>query len=677
MALFQPTNIFPDLKGGVKNGVVFNNVSNVDVSWTVNGNSTLYAYQIDFYKNDANSTYTGTTGKITLGTPFSAIDAEGVEQRFTATVALSKFTSSYDATSYEGKIKITQWWSSNAGDNVVQRSLSVFRMGGVGSLSVSAPVGWGGFYTFTGTVTLPVVYGGASLNWTRWQLFDGNGNEVQDTGKVWGATSYTWTPDWIAQGDGYYVTFSAETSLGRIITANSATFNVMHDAVVVNGGIKVSCDQAAQAVRIVFQDSLQTPGTFSGSYNIDYQNTVLAPGANAFWTIPASIVDAPWSFIWKGKIDTSNIIGSQPIFEIDQGDGTPIIFGFDDQAQEFYTQPAFSDIGNIQVQNGDEYMVVFTMGATAGTKNVFSWYVLHLSGGTILGSASGTVSGYTQARAARVFIYQGTTEYWQLLYGTYNADIITSGTTGADCLYKGPSISFDGIAGTDSAVIWALGSDINDVMIYRQDANGALAPVSYLYLPTLPFGYYTADYTALNGQTYQYVVYYQESEDDQPTIIKSAPVTPCFWSWALIEATEGAAENTYDVVNVFLFRNNVSSGSIANGNSRNVYNTFTRYPVVMKNTQNRKAGTLGGLIGSVSGGVYTDTNATMDALYALSQSNNALFLRNRRGDFLRVALTGEISMTTEDTSPKQQLTASVPWVEIGPVKNISVVQGVS
>ena len=681
MALFQPTNIFPDLKGGMKNGVVFF-VANgtVDVSWTVNGNSPLYAYQIDFYKNDTNSTYTGTTGKITLGTPFSAIDAEGNERRFTATVALSKFASSYDSTNYEGKIKITQWWSSNAGDNVVQRSLSVFRMAAHGSLSVSTPTGCGGLYSIAGTPLLSSVFGPMTLNWTRWQLFHNDDNDlVQDTGKVWGATDYRWYPNYIAPGDDYFIRFSAETSAGEEIYVDSIDFDVMHDAVEVSGNLKVFCDQTAQAVRISYEAGPTDwiPGTFSGTHSIDYENTVLAPGAEAFWTIPASVADAPWSFIWKGKIDTSNISGSQPFFEICQSDGTAIVFGYDSQAQGFYTQPAFSGLNNVQVQNGDEYMVVFTMGATAGTKNVFSWYVLHLSSGTILGSASGVVSSYTQARAARVFIYQGTTEYWQLLYGTYNADIITSGTTGADCQYNGPSVSYFGLPyQSGSASVGAIGSDTNEIAIFRQDSTGIITPVIYQYLPTVPSGSYALDYTALNGQTYQYVIYYQDSEDDQPTIIKSAAVTPCFWSWALIEATEDI-KNTFYAENVFLFRNNVSTGNLGNGNSRNVYSTFTKYPVVMQNTQNRKAGTLGGLIGSVTNGEYNDTNATMNAIFALSTSKNALFLRNRRGEIYRIALTGEISMNTEDNSPKQQLTASVPWVEVGPTDNVSVVEFVS
>ena len=64
MALYQPTNIYPDLKGGVQNGVILlpysGTINDVEVSWTVNGNSPMTDYKIDFYTNDAASTLTGT-----------------------------------------------------------------------------------------------------------------------------------------------------------------------------------------------------------------------------------------------------------------------------------------------------------------------------------------------------------------------------------------------------------------------------------------------------------------------------------------------------------------------------------------------------------------------------------------------------------------------------------------
>ena len=129
MALYQPTNIYPDLKGGTKNGVILIpsgvlTPTDAEISWTVNGNSRLLAYQIDFYQNTAASTLTGTTGKITLGTPFSAISTSGTEQRFSVTVAWSLISGTYSGTgTLQGKFKITQWWGTGANDYVEQRSL--------------------------------------------------------------------------------------------------------------------------------------------------------------------------------------------------------------------------------------------------------------------------------------------------------------------------------------------------------------------------------------------------------------------------------------------------------------------------------------------------------------------------------------------------------------------------
>ena len=673
MALFQPTNIYPDMKGGVKNGVVFYYATgNVDVTWQVNGNSQLGAYQIDFYKNDAASTSVTTTGKITLGTPFSAIDAEGNEAQFTVQVPISTFTSCYDSTNFEGKIKITQWWNST--DNVVQRSLSVYRIGTHGSLSISGPVGYGGAYSFTGTFTASSLFGAVSLNWTRWQLFDSDGNVVQDTGKVWNATSYIWYPDQIAQGTNYYVRFSAETSFGEEIYADTATFDVLTDAVEINGGINVSCDPAAQAVKVSFMDGILLDGNFHGTYSIDYENTVINPGGNAEWAIPTDITDAPWSFIWKGKLGD----GTVPTFDLTQSNGYVVSFGWDGLQQELYAYPSASFLSNFQIDFDDEYLVVFTMGATALTKNIFSWYVIQSYNGTVVLSGCGAVSSYTQAPISSVNVYNGTTEYWQILYGTANSNVIATGLLGTDCIYNGPYAAYYGAPALNGGAVFStLGMNLTTITIFRQDQDGSIAPVSNLYLPTTPADYYIEDYTALNGHTYQYVIYYQDSANDQPTIIKSQTITPCFWSWVLIEATEGAMKNTYDILNVYLFRNNVSTSGITNGNARSVFNTFTRYPLVMKNTQNRKSGTLTGLIGAVVNGEYADTNAMMDAIYALSLSDNPLFLRNRRGEVMRISLSGEITMQTEDNSPKQQLTASVPWVEVQQSNNLSVAQGVS
>ncbi len=126
MAIFQPTNIIP---ASFTQGTVDVN-DKMGISWQVNGNSAMTAFQIDFYKNDANSTYVTSTGKITKDNlpsgssplPFYGTDRFGNPQFFTwspngqtwADWSMLKPTPFSNGNNY--KFKITQWYK---GDNSV------------------------------------------------------------------------------------------------------------------------------------------------------------------------------------------------------------------------------------------------------------------------------------------------------------------------------------------------------------------------------------------------------------------------------------------------------------------------------------------------------------------------------------------------------------------------------
>ena len=146
------------------------------------------------------------------------------------------------------------------------------------------------------------------------------------------------------------------------------------------------------------------------------------------------------------------------------------------------------------------------------------------------------------------------------------------------------------------------------------------------------------------------------------------------------QSANGGKVQTYKVVqdqttgeaHVYVFSSNVSTGNYTNGSTRNIQPSFTRYPVVQRSTQNRRQGSLTGLIGKAQGGVYTDSNAVEQAIRALSSSKNQLFLRDRRGNFMRISLAGEISMKVNDNSLAQEITVSIPWVEDGPADGLSV-----
>lgn len=107
--LFQPTNIVPDEVNG--QGCV--DISeDLEVSWQVNGDSAMVAYQITIYQNDVASTQLYTTGRIDTSEPFWGRDENGDIQRYSATIEASELSTAGLVNGSEYKLLITQWWDS-------------------------------------------------------------------------------------------------------------------------------------------------------------------------------------------------------------------------------------------------------------------------------------------------------------------------------------------------------------------------------------------------------------------------------------------------------------------------------------------------------------------------------------------------------------------------------------
>ena len=107
--LFQPTNIVPDEVSG--QGCV-DITDDLEVSWQVNGDSAMVAYQITLYKNDVASTQLYTTGRIDTSEPFWGRDENGDIQRYSATIEASDLSTAGLINGSEYKLLITQWWDS-------------------------------------------------------------------------------------------------------------------------------------------------------------------------------------------------------------------------------------------------------------------------------------------------------------------------------------------------------------------------------------------------------------------------------------------------------------------------------------------------------------------------------------------------------------------------------------
>lgn len=110
MALYQPSNIVPSSFGGIGNGTVAVS-DNINISWQINGNSALIAFQIDVYKNTALSELVYSTGIITDNCPAYGVDNKGNPTFFK--YSPNQNWSSWgllDGDNY--KIGITQFYSS-------------------------------------------------------------------------------------------------------------------------------------------------------------------------------------------------------------------------------------------------------------------------------------------------------------------------------------------------------------------------------------------------------------------------------------------------------------------------------------------------------------------------------------------------------------------------------------
>lgn len=679
MAIYQPTNITPDLISGVENGVVFSNPGGyVDLSWTVNGNSPLTAYQIEFFQNNAASTAGTDTGKIVLETPFSAKGADGTERRFSVSLPYGTggtyFSIAGISPNKQGKIRITQWWGDGTGQSIVQRSLSVFRVTARTTVEVSGPVLVNGERQFSATVRLPsyAVYGDSAVEWCRWQIMEapdplfpdeGGGTVVQDTGKVWGATSYDWTAAPLTPGS-YIGVFTCYTSNGETLTAQTDEFSVLQSAVTVTVGITANCRRDISAVEVYATGGIDISGAVTGEQITQEGGLIFEPGGSGVWQLP-DFASGNWGFVWTGYMNGFY----DTVFRLAQQGGSSVRFGFTTEHtfETVVLRPSASiqEPQGFQEDNMALIAFVYTGNGTA------AWCVGAWDGANYSVSFWGSVSFTQNTPISITFLPGAETRSFILGYGQDGISALRQYAESGSL--ETVTSEFPSVVLDPGAAAMRLSLPNANGNIWRSAASGG----GLVYIGSIGDGIATTieDYSAANRESYTYYII-QDDGSGGGTIMQSNSVSPCFWDWLLIETSgSGIGAKVYAAKQVFKFALNLSTGSNGNGNGPNVQPTFTPYPVVMRDTQNRQSGVLTGLIGStVAPGKYGDSNQLRDAIRALSVSKNQLFLRSRRGDFLRIAISGEITTTINDNSLEQEVTVSIPWVEVGPVDGAVVEQ---
>lgn len=300
--LYQPTNIYPSMTGSLGNGVV-DVTKPLSVSWQVNGNSAMSAFQIVIYKNDAASTKVYSTGKLTSGCPFYGVDYAGNIQFFSYTITSSQMSGAGMANGNEYKMVITQWWGSSS---VTQTSASVFLTRSAPSVtlgSIPSPLEVRE-YSFTAAYTQAQ---GDNLNWVRWELAlvgDGEYETLKDTGKIYGTAQLRLDYDGFFSGSTYAVRCSVQTQNGIEASTGWQSFSVSYETTPLSGTLSACPVGGVSGVKLTFPPVRDIPAEITGNYTMSGSYLNLTSGAKAVYDeVNGAPMDfqKPFEVAWRGK----------------------------------------------------------------------------------------------------------------------------------------------------------------------------------------------------------------------------------------------------------------------------------------------------------------------------------------------------------------------------------------
>lgn len=691
MALYQPTNILPDYKAGIGAGTV-DLSRDFTISWQVNGNTALTKFRIVFYNANNPTTAVYNTGIVNANCPHSGTDAYGNVDRMEFTMRRSDFSGKLENGNTYHYI-ITSYWSDTRFITTYSPAVMVGRSEPY--LSIFKITGGA---TYPRTITGSVCDFGANyiqaqnrkINYARWTVANNaTGAVLFDSGRVYGVTGSVLSGGisvaGFFPGNQYKAAIELQTEDGVTVT-DAKIYDCDYAISSGVGAVRAECAPGKTAVRVSLNQLVQMQGTLTNG-RIYEGNLELFEGGAAKWNTEEANISAPWTAVFSANPRHLNF---EVLLTLENG--TPVGAIFAQSSLTLFAGGVTRTIPNIP--GGADILMAISKPA-GNQRFVFSYYLGKTTGGllpqtSLYPSASlypAENTGGTAGNSEILTLYQNQTNspiagvqflgsgavlhFMQIFCSTLTAqeqsDLENNGlfdrSGREDAFYT--DFANNGMnAGTPNVDI----SRVTEVQVYRLDGGTELRKVG-----TYPFGTETIlDYAPRSGVSAQYFTYLcapgaQTSLNgklDLLAVFRSAELTPCWWRWTIIEAA-GSDEDGYSVAAEYQFSANVTSGAVGNNSAPNILQNFTRYPLVQRSPWNYKSGTLTGLIGAASGGVYkNDTVSLRDAIYALSTTENTLFLKNRKGDLWKIAISGEISMETGDNTAAQPQTATIPWVEI-------------
>ena len=318
MALQMATNITPDVFSGV-GGETFDADAGLDVSWQVNGTSPMIAYQIVIQSYNEESTQLYTTGKVALATPFYGTNYKGDVQFFQAnTISASALAGAGITNGNSYKMAITQWWGATDAQSVTQNSAAIIAAWSKPTLTLGElpdPI-TSRIYTFTATFDQMQ---GDTINWIRWQVApaDDTDNVLYDSGNIYGTSELRLDYDGLFTGVSYAVKCSVQTQSGMEVSTGWVTFTVSYPVSQPDGVLTAKMMRDMKGINVNWSSARSTVGYVDGDYEIKDDTLILPNNSQAVWNSendkPINY-DAPYSFIWKGKLPVSGVVP----FELEQ-----------------------------------------------------------------------------------------------------------------------------------------------------------------------------------------------------------------------------------------------------------------------------------------------------------------------------------------------------------------------
>lgn len=686
--IFQPTNVIPSATGNLGDGTV-DITKGLNVSWMVNGNSPMTAFEITIFQNNAASTELYSTGKLADNCPFYGVSYDGEQQYFSYSIPAGELIDAGLVNGSEYKLIITQYWGENNGESIAQTSASAFITRSTPRLSlmtILSPVA-SKEYTFYGNY---VQDQGDTLNWVRWQLAfaDDLGNPFYDSQNIYGTAELRLTYDGFFTGNNYAVNLTVQTENGVLVSTGWQTFEVRYATSESLGIVNAQClGKGHTGVKVSWPLLSYISGKASGNYEIKgNKNLVLDYGANILWnTSNQGQIDfaTPWSVLFKGRVKDANA----QLFSLTTQNGI-VNLKYDYQNQKLSLMNDAKEFLSTQnVPVGAEISAIISpfvayIKVSTATGGLYPSETLYPSGNLYpqdntqnLSTVNGGEISYVQGDINSLSISGGLIiEFLQVLSTDNITDVISSFIQGNTYTpqYDGNTYFLSDFSdGLNAGNVKGIGGDLIGITLYRQDGNNRNL---FKIKDTTPNVSEIVDFSVGSQQgPYTYYVFPQSRLAYISAPLVSNEVTPCFWNWTILSCTQ-QDDKTYLVNAEYLFGKNLSSGSISNNNAPNILSNFTRYPTVQKAPQNYMSGSLTSLIGVIdSNGQYSDTLTLRDAIYALSTTSDTLFLKNRKGDFFQIEISSAITMETMDNTREQAQNTVIPWVQTFSGEGVSVV----